>query len=278
MNKKIGFLICFSVILTLSLKGISQEIDDNFEPALETTPGVDKESIQVSDDSLMEQTEPVEIEKPLPRLMKKRTKIIFDTLVPYKIRRETLGWTIGFQWAGFNPSNYRPSFSTQNFDQFYGQGNGSIEVCVGSKLNFALGSVGPQITAGVFNVQNSRNNAQLQVVPITAGLTYYLDVLFDQPYIVPYATFGLYTGLFNETRQGLSAKGNSAFAPFYAVGLQVRLDGIDSDAHDAAYEEYGLENTFIYGEMRSFLTASIGSSVADLSTPLQFGAGLRFEF
>jgi hypothetical protein len=58
-----------------------------------------------------------------------------------------------------------------------------------------------------------------------------------------------------------------------------QLDWIDTDSHASGYEDFGLENTFLFVEGRSFLKATTGSTAAaDFSTPLQINGGLKLEF
>jgi len=111
--------------------------------------------------------------------------------------------------------------------------------------------------------------------PITGGLIYELDNIFKEPYVV-YAIGGVYKNYYTETVGPLSVTGSTPFAAFYAVGLMFQLDWIDTETHANGYDDFGLENTFLFIEGRSFLQAT--SLNPDFSTPLQLNAGLRVEF
>ncbi len=235
--------------------------------------------------SALEANDNVEVEKPRSHVLNKHYKLVTDHEVPYRDRRDSVGWLFGFQYVGYVPTSYVPSFNkSQSFSSYYGSGGGSIELNIAMKYNFVLGSIGPQFTGGFFNASSSTDSATLQIIPITLGLTYWMDSIFKSPFIVPYASGGIYSGFYKEKVPGLnggsgsSASGNSAFAMYYSIGLAFQLDWLDSDAHDIAYDEYGMENTFFFVEMRSFLKPSVGTGVPDLSSPLQAAAGLKFEF
>jgi hypothetical protein len=190
---------------------------------------------------------------------------------------------VGIYGGQYAPTNYDPDFVTKNFDDYYGSGKTpNVEFALGLKFNFFLGSITAQGTAGYFSAKNTQTagaESTLTVYPITAGLLYALDNFFKEPYVVPYVNIGLYSAIYNESVAGLSVKGNSPFAPFYAVGLMFQLDWIDTDSHASGYEDFGLENTFLFVEGRSFLKATTGSTAAaDFSTPLQINGGLKLEF
>lgn len=227
----------------------------------------------------VEKTAPdVEIEPSRASLKKKLCNCKYFTDVPYKKRRTTWGGYLGFQYGTFNPINYEPSFSTSTYDAVYTQKTGSVELVFGLKYNFFLGSLGAQITSGYFSANNGSTTAasRLTIIPVMAGVRYALDNIFDEPYVVPYASGGMYTGLYTESQQGLSVTGNSAFAPYYSVGAMFQLDWLDKDSHESGYEDFGLENTYLYVEARSFMAAT--NNLPDLSTPLQIFGGLQTEF
>ena len=87
---------------------------------------------------------------------------------------------------------------------------------------------------------------------------------------------GAYTDFWKEAAQGLSASGRTGVAGFYALGLMFQLDWIDPETHESGYKDFGLENTFLFLEARSFLAS--GDASIDFSTPLQFSGGIKFEF
>lgn len=217
----------------------------------------------------------VEVEENRLKAAKRVCKCEYAIDTPYKIRRTNFGGSFGIQWGAYNPINYSTLVGTYA-DVYFTQRPGAVEVSFGMQWNFFLGSIGPQMTIGYFNVNNATSGATLTLLPVTAGITYQLNNVFKEPYVVPYGTFGSYSVVYNEALQGLSVKGNSPFGLFYAGGLMFQLDWMDEEAHNSAYQDYGIENTFLFVEARSFLTAP--NPVPDMSTPLQIFAGLKTEF
>ena len=200
----------------------------------------------------------------------------FTTSTPYTDRRSSIGGIIGVEGGTYQPVNYQPDFNSATFSNYYDKVSPNAELVFIAKLNFFLGSIGPQLTAGFFQATSTVDGAKLTVIPVTLGAIYALDNLFKEPYVVPYVVAGMYTDLYNETDSGQSVQGNSAFSEFYALGLMIQLDAIDEEAHNTAYRDFGLENTFLFVEARSFLPAQ--NDVPDFSTPLQISGGIKIEF
>lgn len=214
-------------------------------------------------------------------IQKKLCNCRFDSNVAYLDRRSRFSGFIGFQSGGYSPTNYNPDFASETFADYYGAKSGPlVELVFGFKLNFLLGSIGPHITAGYYSANKAQDGndsfATLTAIPVTFGGILALDALFGEPYLVPYAVAGGYTVFYSEKQEGLSVDGNSPFAPFVALGAMLQLDWIDKEAHKSAYEDFGLENTFLFVEGRTFLSAA--DAVPDFSTPLQINGGLRIEF
>jgi hypothetical protein len=57
--------------------------------------------------------------------------------------------------------------------------------------------------------------------------------------------------------------------------LAIQLNWLDETSASIAYDETGLENTFLFAEGRSFVLAG---NVPNLSSEIQWGAGLRLEY
>jgi hypothetical protein len=286
VNKLIQFIIIAAISLYffgLESKAWAQEDspDAAIDAAVENaeTPDVESTEVELAPD--------FEVEKIRGGGVKKNCKCEYNLGTAYRDRRDHFGSLIGVQWGAYAPTNYQPSFTTQSYNNYYGgQQSGSIELSIIIKWNTPLGSIGPAITGGIFTATHTDSSVNpnitttFSVIPVTAGIMYALDTLFKEPYVVPYVVGGMYTGIYNESVGGLSVKGNSAFAPFYSVGAMFQLDWIDPEAHESGYLDYGMENTFLYVEGRSFMQAtSVNPNInSDFSTPIQIFAGLRTEF
>ncbi|MCC6276696.1 MAG: hypothetical protein IT289_02130 [Oligoflexia bacterium] len=202
---------------------------------------------------------------------------VYSSAVPYKKRRGTWGAVVGAQASAFKPVNYVPDFRrTQVYDTYYTSGGGIMpEATLGLKFNFFLGSLVAGATYGSLSATNETDRSTITVSPATATVSLYLDNFFNEPYVVPYGFGGMYTVFYKESVGGLSVSGNSPFAPVVGGGLMFQMDWIDNDGNDYAYNEYGLENTYLYVEARMFLDPGSGP---DFSTPLQLGGGMKLEF
>jgi hypothetical protein len=200
----------------------------------------------------------------------------YSTSIPYSERRTPLGGLLTIMAGSFSPVNYQPDFNASSFASYYNQASPNIELGYGLKYNFSLGSLAAQFSGGYYKATATSDGAMLTVFPVTLGLNYSMDNLFKEPYFVPYLVFGMYSDIYNESDGGQTVKGNSPFSEFYALGLMFQLDALDPETHNAGYTDFGLENTFVFIEARSFLPAS--NTVTDFSTPLQFSGGLKVEF
>jgi hypothetical protein len=202
----------------------------------------------------------------------------FKPGTPYRDRRSRFTGLFGIEAGTYAPVNFNsqeisggPSYSS-----LYSANLPNIEVVFGTKFNFLLGSLAAQFSGGYFSASNTGQSATLTVTPLTLGLTYGLDTIFKEPYVVPYFTGGLYTDIWKEVAQGLTAQGRTGFGPFFAIGLLFQLDWMDTETHETGYRDFGLENTFVFLEARSFLATDDGP--IDFSTPLQVSGGFKFEF
>jgi hypothetical protein len=200
-----------------------------------------------------------------------------STIAPYRARRAGTGTLISVGYSMYTPFNYKPSFViNQSYNSYYGSGApGAPEASYVYKKNFSLGSFGLGLKAGMLTA--TTKNASLTVVPIRFGASYYMDNLFAEPRIVPYLGGGAYTGFYKESLKGQSVSGNSSVSYYYAVGLEVQLNWFDDYGSKYSYEDFGMENAFLYVEAEGLGGDSSGNS-PDLSNPFYVNAGLRMEF
>jgi hypothetical protein len=92
---------------------------------------------------------------------------------------------------------------------------------------------------------------------------------------VPYASAGAYVVYYEEKLASQKVGGNTSPGLYYAGGLAIQLNWLDETSASIAYDETGLENTFLFAEGRSFVLAG---NVPNLSSEIQWGAGLRLEY
>jgi outer membrane biosynthesis protein TonB len=202
----------------------------------------------------------------------------FKPGTPYRERRGAITGIFGFEGGTYAPTNFiSQELTNQRYSTVYGSSaSPNIELLFGAKYNFILGSIGAQLGGGYFSANNQGQSATLTVNPITAGLVYSLDSIFKEPYVVPYLVGGMYTDFWKETAGGLTAQGRTGFGFFYTLGLLFQLDWLDTETHETGYKDFGLENTFLFLEARSFQATN--DLPIDFSTPLQISGGFKFEF
>lgn len=201
----------------------------------------------------------------------------YTYLAPYKLRRGTWGFTFGLGYSAYSPEEYKPDFVVnETFDSYYGSGEGSlVDMTLGLKWNNFLGSITFELGGGYYTNQGVDEESNIVLYPARASATLALDTLFKEPYVVPYGTIGAYTVFYDETLASQSVNGNSEIGLFFAAGVGFQLNWLDEISAMTAFQETGLENTYLFLEARSFLPAD---DLADFSSPIQLGAGLKLEY
>lgn len=223
----------------------------------------------------------VEVEKSVfdNELRRKSCDCDYSYLMPYKERRNNFGFTFAVGYSQYLPTYYKPDFVVnQTYETYYGETNTPlIDLTLGLKWNNPLGSFTLEAGAGYFfnNSKNEDDNGTLRVIPARAGVTYAMDALASEPVVVPYGTVGAFTAFYNEQIASTSVSGNSPIGLYYAGGLMFQLNSLDEKAAAASFDESGLQNTFVFAEMRGFVAST---DVPNFSTDPQLGAGLKLEY
>lgn len=209
-------------------------------------------------------------------------------LVPYSVRRSKFGLEIGLTYSQFAPSNYESAFvsgTLSTFDDLYGAPTFPLfEIYFNAKYNFSLGSIGAEIGYGRYSNENddtSFGELNLELQMIRLGAKFILDNLFYEPYVAPYVVGGLYTVLYKEssTSGGItqSSNGNTQPAPYFGAGVLFQLNWMDRSAAVESYSEAGIENTYLFAEIRQYMASSAVQD-PDFSTDPTIQAGISLEF
>lgn len=203
-------------------------------------------------------------------------------LVPFRERRGEWGSQVSFGYSQYTPYNYESEFSAFDYDSAYGYSSELplIEVQYTLKKNFHWGSIGAEIGVGMY--ENSSDleaiDSQLRLIPIRLGGVLILDGFTSVPYIAPYIAGGAYTIVFEETLEGHNTYGgNTQVAPYFTIGAQFNIDWLDPIASRQAFEESGIQATFVFLEARKFL-ASAAARDRDFENEIEPNFGLRIEF
>lgn len=203
-------------------------------------------------------------------------------LKPYRERRARWGGTFALDYSSYEPVNYEPDFFAGEFGDVYtSPETPMLDLSLTVKRNLSFGSLGVEMAAGFYsndsdNLLNS--DSTLQLIPVRLGAIFFLDTLSPEPYIVPYVSGGGYVMLFSEKQTaGVTKNGTTQVAPYANLGVQFQLDWIDRPHARIAYEDSGIESSFLMLEVRKQMASSAAKD-PDFSNEVSFAAGLRVEF
>lgn len=201
------------------------------------------------------------------------------SLIPYKQRRREWGLGVSVGYGQLTLANYEPTFLFVDFNDLYDSNSGLIEVQFNRKRNFSFGSLGYEITAGIFSAESGADDPghTIQLIPIKVGVKYVMDMLFSEPYVAPYVSGGGYTILYSEEFETNSFNGNTQVTPYFTAGLLFQLDWMDKRAAVQSFIDSGIENTFIYVEGIKYFASSVPKD-PDFETEIFISGGLSLEF
>jgi hypothetical protein len=202
-------------------------------------------------------------------------------LQPYRERRPRWGVAVGVDYSTYTPASYQPDFVTLPFDQVYHSASmPMVDLTFVVKRNLDWGSLGGEVSVGVYQSDSFDPNvvdSTLHLYPVHLGGIFFLDMIAPEPYVVPYISGGAYTMIFKEQTTGTSKNGNTQVAPYVNGGVQLQLDWIDRKAARVAYEDSGIESSYLTLEVRKLMKSSAEKD-PDFSDSVTFAAGVRVEF
>lgn len=214
-----------------------------------------------------------------------------DLTAPYKERRTRHGFILSGGTQKYYPDDYQ-SMQDGNFIEDF-LGDSPIDMMnleLGYKLNFGLGSLA--LTGGFAKGQFSNTFENLQrkvdIQKIEFMAYYFADNLFREPWVVPYVAVGINRFTVTESMTGAAdVVKNLAPTGAIRVGMEFQLNWIDRDGSADAYQELGLENTFldlylarntVSSKLAADFTDPEETGDPDTSNRFQLGMGLRLEF
>lgn len=231
-------------------------------------------------DTLSEKTK-VEIEED-PFVEGTNTKKIGDYLKPYKDRRPEWTSEFGIGVSQYTPENYWSEVNTltDDFETFYEPNDvPTPELSYEFKRNYSWAAISLGASVAYYSVSNEVADFTLTMPSIFATL--YLDTLFDEPYVVPYATVGYTYMMFDEApidgSEGFKGETDNIFI---GAGVLFQLDWLDPISDSIALQDMGIQNTFVYVEGRTFLDQGIAraNDDADFSSSTHVAGGVKLEF
>jgi hypothetical protein len=204
-----------------------------------------------------------------------------ERIAPYQQRRGRLGsyGSLGYSWVSFD--NYQPQFSADSFGDAYGRGN-MLDISLGIKINWPAISIGFEAGLGNYATSSSASAlvpSELNLTQLRLGGRVIADGLFAEPWVAPYACAGLYVMRFSETASGVGFDGNTSPAAYFCGGALFQINWIEPETSIIAYNEQGLENTFVFLEARMLASSEFeDDSNVDFGTSPFLTVGLNLEF
>jgi len=211
------------------------------------------------------------------------------SLVPYKVRRRDWGHMFSVAYCQFSPTSYQTDYfgagiplasgESSSYENVFGS-EAAIELSYGYKWNFILGAVTGE--AGLALYSNAAEapdlgDAQLSARIIRAGARYTMDNIYYEPLFAPYVYGGVYTVLYDETQGAESYNGNTGPAPYWGAGIKFQLSWLDKASAVEAYTESGIENTYLFAEVRQYMASTVEQD-PDFSTGMDLNMGMSLEF
>lgn len=209
----------------------------------------------------------------------------------YKERRGQHGFLVGVSYKSYYPSNYLSMYDGLEIQEFFGsEPIRAPELMLSYKYNFSLGAIGLGLHYSSASDESDYegNSRYLAFTAVEGNANFYLDNIFNEPYVVPYIGVGLQQLEIKEQSADFDMKtASTGLALTYRFGLQFQMNWMDRRTAEEGYRDLGLENTYIDVYAVSY---SSGGNVAenpsdpldtekpDLSSDMQLGVGLKLEF
>ncbi|MBC7370263.1 MAG: hypothetical protein H7326_01785 [Bdellovibrionaceae bacterium] len=200
---------------------------------------------------------------------------------PYKYRRNRHGFMVDLGYENLQFINYYSIIdgNTQFYDMF-----GDIEIPMYNvqasyKYNFGIGSLAANLGLGyaTYSSNDSGVARTLSLTKYSLSVSYIMDMLFDEPYVAPYATFGINQFTIEEEAGAKKESTGIEAAYFYSFGALIQLNWLDPGVSRQALKDNGLQNTYLDIHV-SVLEPSLTSGEPNTETEYSIGAGLRMEF
>ncbi|MBX2995564.1 MAG: hypothetical protein KF681_12105 [Bdellovibrionaceae bacterium] len=198
-------------------------------------------------------------------------------LLPYKERRSDWGYLFGMAYENYDPTGYQSDIDSTTYETLFGTNTVPMfGLQGGAKYNLDFASLTAELSYEMGSVSDSRSGdpTTLKLSKVGTHFGLWLDMLFTEPYVVPYAQMDVYQIDYEEKATNVSESGTSGILMGWTAGALVQLNWLDPDASLRALSESGLDNAYV----NIFMTQSQANSRPDLATAMTWGAGLKLEF
>lgn len=203
---------------------------------------------------------------------------------PYRERRPKNQVTLQVDYENYMPANYfSPSVPEPNpnaYKSIFGETSiPMVNFALGWKHNLSLLGIELAAFYGTGAIQDNRIGDKVSLNLQKAGLKLagYLDTLFKEPYVVPYAAAQFQIWNVFEESSTLVYERASAYGIGFQAGLLFQLNWLEPNSSLMALNESGLNNTYVdlfvqqYGD-------TVDSKDPYLASDLNWGVGLRLEY
>lgn len=211
----------------------------------------------------------------------------------YKSRRGTHGALFSINSESFYPTDYRSLFNDAYIEDIINEDRISlIGLEIGYKYNIGVASAAilAQYSRGSIDGAVAGDPRSLQIVKQGLSANVALDGVFNEPWVVPYAQFGMHQFSIEESKSTESQSSGTALSFNYRYGLLFQIDWIENHIDKSAKADQlrssGLENTYIDVYFANYLASSGAIDPSEPSSdgdPNMFssgemGIGLKMEF
>lgn len=215
--------------------------------------------------------------------------------LPYKARRSEHGLLLSVGMEKLDLQNYYSLISNTPISTMSGYEPLTMaQVELGYKHNFKLGSVYllGSYSLGSVTTKLTAGSLKINVTKQAVAVGYSADMLFVEPYIVPYAQVGAHQFSVSEASNTSNDEATTEISLNYRIELQFQLNWIekkiDKSTQVEALRSSGLENTYIDVYMEWFNPSNdlydpqnaiaTKTSDPDMTSESQLGVALKLEF
>ncbi len=203
-----------------------------------------------------------------------------DNLAPYRERREKHGGSFALGYEALLLSKYTSTLSNNTYKEVYGENPVPlIKLNIDYKYNADIGSAMAGLEFGKGSLTDDRigESRTLDIMKIGANFKLLADVIWDEPYVVPYIGLSVWQMDIGEKSPTDNFSATTQLGYNYLLGLMFQLDWIDKDTAKNSTFNWGLENTFIDVYATQYAKTQAVDD-ANTETDFVFGAAFRMEF
>lgn len=202
-----------------------------------------------------------------------------ENLLPYRERRPDWGFVAGVKYENFTPTAYRSAVDGASFSSI--AGSKSFELIgpeFGAKFNFSIGSLigtasyAQSQLSGKFVDSTGPFAINMSVTRTALHAGYFMDTIWPEPYVVPYAQLDFMNMTYEEKDTvGSSVSGNREGIVGFTGGVLVQLNWMDPGASFDSLDIAGIKNSYLDLSLSKIEDPKLGND-------LDWGVGLLLEF